>query len=223
MDIIDELIRSKKRKTLCISVSRDAKVCARAPEKMPLDMVRKFVAEKQHWIEQKKAEALKKISQTKPKQFIEGEEFLFKGQKYPLKFTSDAPAPIYFNNAFIIAENYQSKAQRLMQGWYEIKAEQIISERVKVYAEAFNITVRKIRVVDTKSQWGSCSADGNLSFCWRLVMCPTRIIDYVVAHELAHRFEMNHSKRFWNIVEKMRPDYKEQKKWLKENSHFLKI
>ncbi|MEG1781109.1 MAG: M48 family metallopeptidase, partial [Clostridium sp.] len=63
---------------------------------------------------------------------------------------------------------------------------------------------------------GSCSAKGNLNFNWKLFLMPPEILDYVLVHELAHRIEMNHSDRFWKQVEKIIPDYKERRRWLKE-------
>lgn len=220
---IDNFIRSPNRRTLSISISREAKVSVRAPMNMPMDAVCRFVHDKKSWIEAKKNAILQRNASSVPKEFVEGEDFLFKGQPYQLQFEADAAIPIVFDKAFIISERYRHKARQMLVGWYEMKAEQIIGERVKVYAEAFLIDYSKVKVVDSRSQWGSCTIDGNLSFCWRLVMCPTRIIDYVVAHELAHRRHMNHSPAFWALVAKMRPDYKEQQQWLKDNSPLLRF
>ncbi len=78
-----------------------------------------------------------------------------------------------------------------------------------------------IRYKDTKSRWGSCSADGHLSFSWRIVMAPLGVIDYLVAHETAHLIEMNHSAKFWSLCEKLCPRTKECKAWLKRNGQAL--
>ena len=70
---------------------------------------------------------------------------------------------------------------------------------------------------DTKSRWGSCSAAGSLSFSWRLIMAPEPVLDYVVAHEVAHLIEMNHSARFWKLVRTLVPDPAAQRAWLKRH------
>ena len=75
----------------------------------------------------------------------------------------------------------------------------------------------KITIKDTKSRWGSCSYQGNLNFCWRLILAPEEVLDYIVVHELCHRLEMNHSARFWAEVKRVLPEYEKGKEWLKEN------
>lgn len=97
------------------------------------------------------------------------------------------------------------------------QALEIIPKRVSYYAEMIGVTYGRITIRNQKTRWGSCSAKGNLNFNCLLMLMPMEIIDYVVIHELCHRKEMNHSKRFWDEVEKVLPDYKERRKWLKEN------
>ena len=79
------------------------------------------------------------------------------------------------------------------------------------------VSYGRISIRAAKTRWGSCSADGNLNFHWKLVLMPPEILDYVVVHELAHRREMNHSDRFWAQVERVLPDYRERRRWLKEH------
>ena len=173
---VDSFVRSPTRRTLSVAIDRNGNVSVRAPVHMPLDAITRFLAEKRRWIEEKKAAALGKQQLIPVRQFIDGEEFLFKGQPYPLRFEEKSVAPIRFEHAFVIDERYRHKAKPLMLGWYELKAEQVIAARVKAYADAFGISYNRVRIVNTRSQWGSCTADGNLSFCWRLVMSPTRVI-----------------------------------------------
>ena len=79
------------------------------------------------------------------------------------------------------------------------------------------VSYGSITVRDQKTRWGSCSAKGNLNFNWKLVLMPEEILEYVVVHELAHRLQMNHSTEFWDEVEKILPDYRKRRQWLKEN------
>jgi len=79
----------------------------------------------------------------------------------------------------------------------------------------------RINIRDTKSRWGSCSAEGNISYSWRLILAPNSVLDYLVVHEVSHLVEMNHSINFWNEVETLMPNYKEFRSWLKLNGERL--
>lgn len=97
------------------------------------------------------------------------------------------------------------------------EALKVIPERVEYFAKVIGVTYGKITVRNQKTRWGSCSSKGNLNFNCLLMLAPPEVLDYVVVHELCHRKQMNHSKAFWLEVEKVRPDYKEARKWLKED------
>ena len=97
------------------------------------------------------------------------------------------------------------------------KALVYIPERVKYYAPIVGVNYTRITIRNQMTRWGSCSSKGGLNFNCLLMLTPPEVIDYVVVHELCHRKEMNHSKAFWAEVEKVLPDYKSAKRWLKEN------
>ncbi len=97
------------------------------------------------------------------------------------------------------------------------RAKRIIPQRVRYYADLMGVTYGRITIRMQKSRWGSCSGKGNLNFNCLLMRTPETILDYVVVHELCHLKEMNHSPRFWAEVEKVLPDYKERRKWLKDH------
>lgn len=102
---------------------------------------------------------------------------------------------------------------------YIKKAHILIPQRVDYYAQLVGVGYNRIAIKDTRTRWGSCSGDGNLNFSYKLILMPMEILDYVVVHELCHRIYMNHSKEFWSEVERVIPDYKERRKWLKENGN----
>lgn len=106
---------------------------------------------------------------------------------------------------------------RRIADFLKAEARRTIAPRARAYAAALGRPVGRITVRDTASRWGSCSARGDLSFSWRLVLAPEPVLDYVVAHEAAHLVEMNHSARFWRQVERLRPGYEAERAWLKRH------
>ena len=107
------------------------------------------------------------------------------------------------------------------QRLYRDKARDIFEQKVSYYARMMGVSYGRIAIRDQKTRWGSCSGEGNLNFNWRLIFAPAGVLDYVVVHELAHRKEMNHSPRFWMVVEDTMPEYRKYQKWLKENGRGL--
>jgi predicted metal-dependent hydrolase len=84
-------------------------------------------------------------------------------------------------------------------------------------AAALGVAYTRLTLRDQRSRWGSCSSKGALSFNWRLVLAPHDVLDYVVVHEVCHLREPNHSRRFWDLVEKRRPQWRKQRDWLREH------
>lgn len=118
-------------------------------------------------------------------------------------------------NAFLLPGTPEEEAL------YRAQAAEVFARKAAYYAARMGVTFQKITVRDQKTRWGSCSSKGNLNFNWRLVLAPVPVLDYVVIHELAHRREMNHSSRFWDIVGEMMPDYQIQRRWLRDHGGSL--
>ena len=97
------------------------------------------------------------------------------------------------------------------------QAKQVFPEKVAYYAPKVGVRYGRITIRTQKTRWGSCSSKGNLNFNCLLMLASEEVQDYVVVHELCHLKEMNHSKRFWQEVERVMPNYKVHKKWLKEH------
>jgi len=122
-----------------------------------------------------------------------------------------------------MAKEEEKKDPRLcyLEKKYRDAAKRYLYERVEYYTQITGSAYQGIRIADQKTRWGSCSSNKTLSFSWRIMLAPPRVTDYVVIHEVCHLKHMNHSKDFWNMVESLDPDYKEHRKWLKENGNTL--
>jgi hypothetical protein len=101
------------------------------------------------------------------------------------------------------------------------KATVILPQKTAYYAEIIGVNYGKITIRHQKTRWGSCSSKGNINYNCLLMLTPNEIQDYVVVHELCHRLQMNHSQKFWAEVEKVLPDYRQRRKWLKDNGNNL--
>lgn len=109
------------------------------------------------------------------------------------------------------------------EAWMRANARVEIEQVVVEQARRMNARPKAISIRDQRTRWGSCSSRGNLAFNWRLVMTPPGVLQYVVVHELAHMFELNHSKDFWDIVANYFPDYKKARAWLRKNASSLRV
>jgi len=110
---------------------------------------------------------------------------------------------------------------RHLRDFLQKRAAQTISPLVVQFAREVGRKPKSIRYKDTKSRWGSCTACGNLSFSWRIIMAPMMVVRYLVAHEVAHLVEMNHGAQFWVLCEKLCPETKRCRSWLKRNGPAL--
>jgi len=217
---INKLIRSK-RKTLALEISHDGSLIVRAPAKASIDAINVFINKKQSWIRNKQEFARQRYQKALPKEFVNGEGFFYLGKTYKLWIVSNADVPLAFKDEFLLSRDHLNNAMEIMLNWYKDQARSMILERVKLYSYISGIAYNKFNITNARTRWGSCSAKGNMNFSWRLIMAPLRVIDYVVAHELAHQEVKNHSRKFWDKVNTIFPDYEQCRRWLKENGHLL--
>lgn len=115
------------------------------------------------------------------------------------------------------------KRMEVMDRRYRQAARDYFSRRCEYYCRLTGGNYARITIRDQKTRWGSCSSTGTLSFNYRLMFAPPRVLDYVVVHELCHLTYMNHSRDFWNLVGAVMPEYKVHRTWLKEHGEELNI
>jgi predicted metal-dependent hydrolase len=222
MDIqINKLVRSRRR-TIALIVEHDGSLTVRAPLRASHAVINTFVQEQTAWILRKR-EAVKRIVDIPAKQYVDGETFLFLGSPYDLKLVGPQRPALKFENGFRLSKTAQGRGQQVFIRWYKERALEVISARVDEYARQYDFSPKQIKITSAKTRWGSCSPNGTLSFTWRLVLAPLGVVDYVVVHELAHLRVRNHSIKFWKVVESILPEYKSQRKWLKEHGEKLSL
>ncbi|MFA6521319.1 MAG: SprT family zinc-dependent metalloprotease [Candidatus Gracilibacteria bacterium] len=206
---IDKIIRSRRR-SIALHIAEDATLTVRAPMMTTLGYIKRLVFAKRAWIIKKQTHILKNGGGNKPKEFINDEEFFYLGKIYKLK-----------------TENYEgvslAKRRAKMIEWYQAQALPKITERANFYSEKMGWKFKSISITKAERRWGSCSHNNAIHFSWKLIMAPLDVVDYVVVHELAHIPEKNHSKKFWDKVATILPDYKARRKWLRENGIKFKI
>jgi len=110
-----------------------------------------------------------------------------------------------------------SDLESLLERWYRAQAAAILEQKAQEFAAAFGVRYSRFSIRAQRTRWASCSHKGTLSFNWRLIMAPEAVVDYVVIHEIAHLKEMNHTKRFWQLVAERCPLWHEHKRWLDDH------
>lgn len=219
---VDKIIRSK-RQTLALQVTLEGQVIVRAPRAISQKAINDFINGHVDWIKKKlsRADSISKTNQ--PKLFKEGEKFYYLGKRYELVLVEQTVPSLYFDNGFYLAKSSRENGRYHFIGWYTRQAMEIIGERARYYESKTGLAFNRLSITSAKTRWGSCGANNNIRFSWRLVMAPLEIIDYVVVHELVHIRVKNHSKDFWDKVGTIYPSYRQCRLWLKENGGNLEI
>jgi predicted metal-dependent hydrolase len=203
-----------RRLTLRVSRTRRA-VIVTLPVQCDLGEAGSFLDRNIEWVR----ERLNSIPQ--PVSFEHGAHMPVRGEFHTLVFTGKRAA-----GGGVVGSARTSKlpelrvsgrtehAPRRLRDWFAEEARRDLDARVLVHARTLGVKAKRIAIRDQATRWGSCSTTGVLSFSWRLILAPPRILDYVAAHEVAHLAEMNHGPRFWAHVERLVPSMKEYKLWL---------
>ncbi|MCW2258680.1 MULTISPECIES: M48 family metallopeptidase [Sphingobacterium] len=216
-------IKFSKRKTLNITVERDRKIIVRAPLNLSLEKIEEIVQSKRQWLKEKINHAQKYPVDIKPKEFISGETLLYLGRNYQLLLVDEPIEGIEFNQRFRISRENQGVANKLFKAWYMKQALSKIEPLAKMYATNLGVKFNEFKTSQMKYRWGSCTPNNNIIFNWRIIKAPMYVLEYLVAHELVHLIEENHTPRFWNILSIQVPNYQKAKNWLKINGHLLEV
>ena len=219
------ITRTKRKKTISILI-KDGNVEVKAPFNLKKNEIDAFTLKKEKWIKNKIL-LQKKIKQLPKKKFIDGEVFKFLGKDLILKINISDAKKIYIKNNYICLDlksntkNNKEKIKKELELFYRSFSEKILKEKTFIEAKKMNLKLEKIKVRSYKNRWGSCSSNGDISYNWKLIMAPEKIINYVIIHELCHLIHFNHSRNYWKEVSKKLPNYRKSKEWLKSNQYLF--
>lgn len=220
-DIEYQLLPGADRATTDIVIERNGSITVRPPAGMTPEQVDQTVLSKRLWIYRNLAE-WRDLNATKVvREFVSGESFLYLGRHYRLQLVSNQDEPLQFKDGVfrllrtIVDTGGNEAAQQAFESFYAEKGLPRIKKRVDFFSKKVGVEARSVQINDLNYRWASCTKNGDLLFHWKSVMAPLTIIDYIVVHELCHVHHRDHTDAFWNEVDKILPDYRERKEWLK--------
>ncbi len=213
----------KRRRTMSLHITRQSAVIVSAPYFTPTSEINSFVEQKYAWIQKNIQKQKEQQVREGEKLYISGEYFHYLGTPYPLEvfFQQNLPPGLVFwsNRFYLNCPDGVDRRKSYFIEWYKTKAKAYFAGQVDNLSRQLQLLPQRIRITSAQTRWGSCSPENNLAFSFRLIMAPAPVIDYVIIHELMHIKEKNHSAQFWKLIEKVMPEYKLHRRWLKENGN----
>lgn len=213
------------RTTMALQVSREGELVVRIPKEIPFKAGHELALKNKDWILRHVKKSREVLKQRESFHWEDGARVLLFGKELSLKVKPEEK-----RNSFLIRQtdgilellgpvkkemDSEEAIKELVVKWYSRVAGRYLKEKTRAWAAKLGVTYGRISIRDQKTRWGSCSTKGNINYNWRLVLLPEELADYVVVHELCHRVHMNHSKAFWQAVEKELPDYQLTRRKLK--------
>ena len=215
---IDFDLSFQERKTLGIKVYPDCKVKVIAPLESSTDKIELKVKEKARWIIKQQNEFLSYHPLTPPRKYINGETHLYLGRQYRLKIMHETKNEVkLYRGRLILTKKNGSNPEALLNDWYREKASlhfKVILDAIFQKFSKYNLDFPELLIRSMSTRWGSCTANGKIILNPELIKAPKGSIEYVVTHELCHLIEHNHTSAFYDLQERILPDWKKWKEIL---------
>jgi predicted metal-dependent hydrolase len=220
---IEYILAYAPRKTLAISVAPDLSVIVTAPAEIEIEAIEAKVRQRAPWILRQQRELEQYLPATPPRQYISGETHRYLGRQYRLKIIQNQPDVVKLARGWLYVHTADTRdtahIKYLVEAWYSKQALRVFHERLVAILPRFqHLGLRQpsLTIKPLQARWGSCTGSGAITLNVRLMQVPKQYIDYVIVHELCHLVEHNHSKRFYQLIDRMMPDWRERRRRLNE-------
>lgn len=214
-DIPLKILVNAKSKSMKLRLSKDGEAVLVLPKWTPKFMGIAFAQKHLDWLKAQK----EKIGL--PRQFENGTRIELLGTAYTIEHNPRARGGVFIDNDKLVVTGDGAHLHRRVRDFVKKQAYAYIQEKAIRMAARLGEKPAKITLRDTSSRWGSCSSNKNLSFCWKLALAPTFVLDYIIAHEVAHLVQMNHSDAFWAVVAEIDDNRAAAGIWLRKNGAAL--
>ena len=220
-DIEYQLLPGADRQTTDIVIERNGLITVRPPLKLTPEQVDETVYSKRMWIYRNLADWRDLNATRVIREWVNGESFLYLGSAYRLLLVKEQDEPLKLKDGrfcllrSIVETSGQEAAHQTFEAFYKNKGISRLVKRVTYFASKVGVSPGKVQIMDIGYRWASCLMNGDLHFHWKCLMAPLTIIDYIVVHELCHLHYRDHTDAFWNEVDKILPDYRDRKEWLR--------
>lgn len=217
-----EVVRTERRRSASIHLDGEV-VEIRVPKNLSVDRIRKIITKRGAWIATR-LKAASKRAPIKSKEYVSGESFPYLGRNYRLKVVAGDEPVVKLKGGYLEAKVAvgdafrQETIRNLLVCWYKQHALTRLEAKAERFAKVIGVNPKSVKVAEFKSRWGSCSAAGDITYNWRIILAPHRVVDYVVVHELCHLLEHNHSNNYWKHVGRHAPNHQASRDWLKQYS-----
>jgi predicted metal-dependent hydrolase len=210
-DLVFTVAPPTTRKTMEITVDRDATLVLRAPATVSRERVERFVESKRSWVYRKLAEKEAVIGPPVIKQFVDGEGFTYLGRNYRLKIEEGVDGVRLERGRFWMSPSTAVCGPEAMRRWYMKTGEHWLRRRIEPWANRMGAQGIDVAVRDLGYRWGSTKGTSHINIHWATLQLPASLIDYVIVHELAHLKELNHTDRYWTEVGRAMPDFERRR------------
>lgn len=229
LDIHYQLLPGSRRRTTDIVIERDGCITVRPPAQMTPQQVDETVLRRRMWIYRNLAEWRDLNRSRVAREWVNGETFLYLGSTYRLRLIDHQADDLMLKNGLfclrrdVLDGGGSAAAANAFEGFYCAKGLPRLEARVSHFSRQAGVRPGQVSIKDLGFRWASCTKSGSIQFHWKCMMAPLTIIDYIVVHELCHLHRRDHSAAFWNEVDKVLPDWRERREWLRSKGAALEL
>jgi predicted metal-dependent hydrolase len=221
---ISYTLKRSKRRTIGFVID-DKGLTVSAPKWVTIKQIDEALLERESWIARKSFEWKQHVEKRDKLriQWVDGATFQYMGSPLTVRLENSARVAqlgvLLEESTLLVALPPNADDEQIknrVQSWLQSRAKTVFSERIPIYTAQLGCTPKRWGLSGARTRWGSCGSDGSIRLNWRLIHFPLDVIDYVIAHELAHLKELNHGPDFWRTVGELFPDYQQKRQWLKQ-------